>query len=89
MRALRDIFLDNENLKFNKCVVDRVYNREDKEKRPIMYVYIDSNELGQKFYFADKDEGQFVELPQEEFTKQFECYEEDKKNNKRIKTMGN
>lgn len=89
MRALRDIFLDNENLKFNKCVVDRVYNREDKEKRPIMYVYIDSNELGNKFYYVDKDEKQFIELSKEQFTKQFECYEEDKKKNKRIKTMGN
>ncbi len=80
---LSDILLSNENLKFNKCVVSRVYNREDKEKRPVIYVYIDLNELGKKFYFANKDEGRFVELPQEIFTKQYECYEEDLKMHKR------
>ncbi len=81
---LSDILLNNENLKFNRCVVNRVYNKTDKEKRTILYVYIDSNELGKKFYFADKNKEQFVELSQEEFTKQFECYEEDLKKNKRI-----
>ena len=80
---MSDALLSNENLRFNKCVVNRVYNRTDKEKRPILFVYIDSNELGQKFYFANKDEGQFVGLSQEEFIKQFECYEEDLKKHKR------
>ena len=83
MSILSDVLLSNENLRFNKCVVNRVYNRTDKEKRPILYVYINSNELGNKFYFANKDEGQFVGLSQEEFIKQFECYEEDKKKHKR------
>ncbi len=83
MSILRDVLLSNENLRFNKCVVSRVYNRIDKEKRPILFVYINSDELGNKFYFANKDEGQFVELPQEEFIKQFECYEEDLKKHKR------
>lgn len=83
MSILSDALLSNENLRFNKCVVNRVYNRTDKEKRPILFVYIDSNELGQKFYFANKDEGKFVGLSQEEFIKQFECYEEDLKKHKR------
>lgn len=83
MSILSDVLLSNENLRFNKCVVDRVYNRTDKEKRPIMFVYIDSNELGKRFYFANKDEGQLVGLTQEEFTEQFECYEEDLKKHKR------
>ena len=79
MRILSDILLNNENLRFNKCVVNRVYSRNDKEKRPILYVYVASNELGKKFYFASQEEGQFVRLSQEEFTEQFECYEEDLK----------
>ncbi len=83
MSIISDVLLNNENLRFNKCVVNRVYNRKDKEKRPIMFVYIDSNELGKKFFFANKDEGQFVELEQEKFTEQFECYEKDLKKNKR------
>lgn len=77
MSILKDVLLSNENLRFNKCVVSRVYDRTDKSKRPIIFVYIDSNELGQRFYYANKEEGQFIELSQEEFTRQFECYEED------------
>ena len=87
MSILSDVLLSNENLKFNKCVVNRVYNRTDKEKRPILFVYIDSNELGSKFFFANND-GEFLELPQEEFIKRFECYEEDMKKHNRIQTMG-
>ncbi len=80
MSILDDILLNNENLKFDKCVVNRVYSRRDKEKRPILYVYINSKEIGKKFYFANKNEKSFTELSQEEFTKQFECYENDLKN---------
>ena len=82
MKILSNIVLSNENLKFNKCIVNRVYDRTDKEKKPILYVYIDSNELGQKFYFANID-GEFLELSQEEFVKRFECYDEDLKRDKR------
>ncbi len=77
MTILSDILLNNKNLKFNKCNINRVYSREDNEKKPIMYVHINSDELGNKFYYANKEKGQFIELPQEEFVKQFECYEQD------------
>ena len=70
-------------MKFNKCVVNRVYNRNDELKRPILYVYIDSNEFGKKFYFADKDEGRMLETSPEEFINQFECYEKDLEKNNR------
>ena len=83
IKMLSGLFLNDENLKFNKCTVNRVYSKDDKDKRPVLYVYIDSNELGKKFYYADKESGQFVELAQEEFTKRFECYEADMKRNKR------
>ena len=54
-----------------------------------VYVYIDTDETGKKFYFADKEKGQFMELPQNEFIQQFECYEQDLEKCNRIKTMGN
>lgn len=79
MTILKDICLNDENLEFNKCIINRVYDKMDKEKRPILYVYIDSNEFGKKFYFADKNTNQFIELSQQEFINQFECYEEDLK----------
>lgn len=74
---LQGVILNNKNLKYNKCVVDRVYNREDKNKKPVLYVYVDLPDSGKKFYFADKDTRQFVKLNQEEFEKKFECYKED------------
>jgi len=77
MSILSDILLNNENLQFNKCVTNRVYDRSDSDKRPILYVYIDSDELGKRFYFADKDKGNMRELSQEEFILRFECYERD------------
>lgn len=83
MQILKDVLLNNENLKFDKCVINRVYNRQDKDKRPVMYVYIESDKLGKKFYFADKDSRQFVELSPEEFEKQFECYRMDLEKNNR------
>lgn len=82
MRILSEILLNKENLQFNKCVANRVYDRNDDAKRPILYVYIDSEELGKRFYFADKDKGSMVELPQEEFITRFECYEIDMKKSK-------
>lgn len=85
MNILKDILLSNENLEFNKCVVNRVYERMDKEKRPILYVYIDSDELGKKFYFADENKGEFIELSQEGFVKQFECYEKDLQRNEGLR----
>ena len=74
---LRAVIFNQENQQFNRCVVNRVYERDDKTKRPVLYVYMNLPESGKKFYFADKDIGQFVELSQKEFEARFECYEKD------------
>ncbi len=87
--VLKDILLNGENLPFNKCAVNRVYNRADKDRRPVIYVYIDSNELGRKFYFADKENGEFIEMPEENFKNQFECYDMDLKASKGIRPWEN
>lgn len=85
MKVLSDIFLNNENLKFNRCVVNRVYEKEDESKQPILFVYVDLNEFGEKFYFASKDEKMFIKLSKEEFEKKFECYNEDIKRHNMLK----
>ena len=74
---LKGIILNGKNLNFNRCLVNMVYERADKEKRPVLYVYVDLPEVGRKFYFADKDTKMFVELSQEQFETTFECYEKD------------
>lgn len=75
--VLNDILLSNPNLHFNRCVVNRVYAKDDATKRPVLYVYANLPKVGNKFYFADKESGQFIELPQNEFEEKFECYEDD------------
>lgn len=76
-RIIADDLLYDENLQFDRLVVKKVFDKQDKEKRPVMYVYVESEELGRRFYYADKDKGQMVELPEEEFIKRFECYDMD------------
>lgn len=78
---LQGIILNQENLKFNKCVVNRVYEREDESKRPVLYVYADFPEAGKKFYLADKDAREFIEIPQNEFELKYECYQNDMERN--------
>lgn len=82
---LKDVLLDNENLKFNKCVANRVYNRSDIYKNPVLYVYVNFPKAGKKFYFADKDTREFIELTQNEFEKKFECYKTDLQESKGIR----
>ncbi len=79
MSILSGTLLNNKNLIFTRCAVNRVYDRMDDKKRPVLFVYIDLFGIGARFYYADKDEGQFIGLTQEEFTKKFECYETDLK----------
>lgn len=75
--VLKKVFLANENLRFNKCVVNRVYDRKDKNRKAVLYVYTDLHKVGKKFYYADKGSGQFIELSQEKFEEKFECYDYD------------
>lgn len=79
MSALK-IILDFDKLKANRCVANRVYDKTDKDKNAVVYVYLDSKVSGKSFFFADKNKGQFVQLPQEEFINRFECYEKDLEN---------
>ena len=77
--AISQIVLNQENLTLDKCVVNRVYAKEDGDKRPVLYVYVDSQEFGKKFYIPDTKTKQFAEIASEEFISRFECYEMDMK----------
>ena len=63
------------------CIINRVYEREDEKKTPILYVYVDLQDGGKKFYYADKEKKSFVGMSVKEFEDRFECYEEDRKKN--------
>lgn len=85
MEIMSAVLLNNENLQFNKCVVNRVYDKQDEDKKPIVYIYIDSDEVGRKFYYADKDKGQMIEIAESEFVQRFECYDMDLEKSKGIR----
>lgn len=77
IRIIADDLLYDENLQFDRLVVKKVFDKQDPEKRPVMYVYIESEELGRRFYYADKDKGQMIGIPESEFVQRFECYDMD------------
>lgn len=77
MEILSTIILNHENLNFDRCVVKRVYNKDDEEMRPILYVFVQLEDGKKIFYFADKENKRFEELTQKKFEERFECYDID------------
>ena len=72
-----------KDMVFDRCVVKRVYDREDAQKRPKMYIYCDMGEEGKKFFVPQN--GKFQEMEMEDFTKKYECYQKDIQNNKGLR----
>lgn len=82
MKVMEGLLLDNDEVNFNNCEINRVYDKSDVEKKPVVYLYVNSCDFGEKFYFADKEENMFKKIEKEEFIKKFDCYETDlQKNN--------
>ena len=73
------IFL--HGIDFRRSVVDRVYDKSDKEKKPVLYVYMDFPQEGKKFFYLDGGKNLFIEMSQKEFEEKFESYEYDIENN--------
>ncbi len=69
-----------KNLEFNKCIINRVFDRSDKKKRNLFYMYMRISEKEQKrFWVADKDLHGFVSISEQKFEEKFKCYDEDLK----------
>ena len=77
MSTLETLFNGLKNKSFEKCIINRVYDRDDKEKRPVVYVYANFPNSGKKFYYIDKNQGEFINIGDKEFVEKFECYEQD------------
>lgn len=69
--------LSNKNIGLDKCVLNRVYEKKDEKRDPVIYAYMESEKIGKRFYYADKEAGSFIELSQEEFVERFDCYDKD------------
>lgn len=80
MRIISDILLCNENLDFDRCITNRVYDKEDENKVPVLYVYVKSQDMGEVFFHASMEEGKFEESSRMDFEKRFQCYDVDLEN---------
>ena len=85
MSVLRNIVFKQPNFRFNRCVAKRVYERSDKSRKPVMYVYADIPDTGEYFFYADSNENDFISIPKSEFEKKFECYDYDLRASKGIR----
>lgn len=77
MEIMRNVLMKNKNMNFDKCVINRVYDKDDKSKSAVMYMHIDDSDIGRKFYYANKETGEFEKISEENFKKRFECYKLD------------
>ena len=78
------LFEKNDKFDYKKCIASRVYDKNDEKKKAVLFLYFDFDDKGKRFYYADKQQGEFIELPQDEFEKKFDCYKVDLKDNKRL-----
>ena len=62
MEIISFVFSKRPHLNLRKCVVNRVYNRGDSKKEPVVYLYVESESIGKKFFVASNEENQFVKL---------------------------
>ena len=80
MSILAGNLLDHDEMAFERCVVNRVFDKRDTEKNPVVFVYCDMPMEGKKFFVAR--DGDFVEMKKDEFVNNYECYSMDlEKNN--------
>ena len=89
MAILKCTILENEFLKYDRCVINRVYEKSDKDKKPITFAYFDFGEVGERFYYVDKEKGECIDISKEDFLERFECYEYDLANSNGVKPWEN
>ena len=82
---LNYVLLNSNKINFNKCVVNRVYSKEDMQKQPVLFVYADIEKEGKYFFVADKKMGKFISMDAKDFEEKFECYKKDIENHKGYK----
>ncbi len=81
---ITDIVLDHKEMPFEKIVADRVYDKEDKTKRPVLYVY---GKSGSEEYFYTAEDGakEFTRYDRDQFIEKYECYDKDLAKSKGIR----
>ena len=77
--------LNHPEINYERLVVNRVYNKNDKNKTASVYVYCDIGNEQNVFFVAEPGTGEFIKINKENFIENYECYEEDMKKTKGIR----
>lgn len=78
MFALNTVLLQHPSFQNADVSISRVYNKNDKSKKPTLYVsYAEKPNEPYKFFVANTNENKFNELTEEEFDLNFEHYKAD------------
>lgn len=76
---LKGVLLAGDNLEYDRMIIDRVYAKDDKDKKAVQYVYTELPNSEKVFFYADGNKNKFKEVSIEEFEEKFICYENDLK----------
>ena len=79
MKIIQNVlFVKNEKINYGKSVISRVYDKTDDERNAVMAMYFDFLDgKGKRFFYADREKGEMIELPAKEFIERFDCYDYD------------
>lgn len=76
---LSKVFFRSNNSRVKKTVIDRVYNKNDIDKKANMYIYFEDKDGKETFFVTSPGQGQFVQMGKDEFEQNFDCYKKDLK----------
>ena len=79
MKIIQNVlFVKNEKINYGKSVISRVYDKSNDERNAVMAMYFDFLDgKGKRFFYADREKGEMIELPAKEFIERFDCYDYD------------
>ena len=62
-------------MNYKKLIINRVYNKNDDKKRPLVYLWFNLDDEKELFYIAEN--GDFTQMSREDFVNNYECYKND------------
>lgn len=76
MAILSGNILNHPEMNYRRLVVNRVYKKDDIEKKPVVYVYYEFEDE-ECFFVADPSDGFFSKIDKKSFIDKYECYMQD------------
>ena len=77
MDILNGTVIKPEELNLNRCIINRVYQKDDENRETKMYIYAKSEKDEEVFYVVGENDQDFTKMCKEDFIEKYECYEND------------